>query len=155
MWPKILAGSCLALVPPSTHMPQWTHRGWPKHYPIIHPWSEVRYHPTRRHMKLLSLGIPYVPYALVHFKCLFIRTQPTRSLIDTGGGYHLGALNIRSDHSPSFHPVFSIFPSLPHLVSNYENYSTIMLNHIGPPSIERALSWVDSNHLTSTDSLYN
>jgi hypothetical protein len=36
------------------------------------------------------------------FKCLFIRTQPTRALIDTGGDYHLGALNIRSDHSPSF-----------------------------------------------------
>ncbi len=35
-------------------------------------------------------------------KCLFIRTQPTWALIDTGGGYHLGASNIRSDHSPSF-----------------------------------------------------
>jgi hypothetical protein len=36
------------------------------------------------------------------FKCLFIRTQPTWALIDTGGGYHLEALNIRSDHSISF-----------------------------------------------------
>jgi hypothetical protein len=36
------------------------------------------------------------------FKCLFIRTQPTQALIDTGGGYHLEAPNIRSDHSLSF-----------------------------------------------------
>jgi hypothetical protein len=64
--------------------------------------KEVGYCPTRRHMKLLSLGIPYVPYAPVHFKCLFIRTQPTRALNDTGGGYHLGAPNFRSDHSSSF-----------------------------------------------------
>jgi hypothetical protein len=38
---------------------------------------------------------------LVHFKCLFIQTQPARALTDIGGGYHLGAPNIRSDHSPS------------------------------------------------------
>jgi hypothetical protein len=83
-------------------MPQRTHHGWPEHYPIIHPWSEVRYRPTHWHTKLLSLGISYVSYASVQFKCLFIRAQPTWSLIDTGKGYHLGALNIRSDHSPSF-----------------------------------------------------
>jgi hypothetical protein len=44
-------------------------------------------------MMLLSLGIPYVPYAPVHFKNLFIQTQPMRALIDTGRGYHLGASN--------------------------------------------------------------
>jgi hypothetical protein len=33
-----------------------------------------------------QFGIPYVSYALVHFKCLFIRTQPLRAIIDTGGG---------------------------------------------------------------------
>jgi hypothetical protein len=43
------------------------------------------------------------------FKCLFIRTQPTRALIDTGGGYHFKALNIRSDHSSSF-PFSILFP---------------------------------------------
>jgi hypothetical protein len=36
------------------------------------------------------------------FKCLFIQTQLTHTLIDTGGGYHLGAPNFRSDHSSSF-----------------------------------------------------
>jgi hypothetical protein len=42
------------------------------------------------------------PVCVSTFKCLFNRAQPTRALIDTGGGYHLEALNIRSDHSPSF-----------------------------------------------------
>jgi hypothetical protein len=36
------------------------------------------------------------------FKCLFNRAQPTWALIDSSGGYHLEAPNIRSDHSPSF-----------------------------------------------------
>jgi hypothetical protein len=102
MWSKSRAGSYLTLVPSSMRMPQRIHRGWPKHYPIVHPWSEVRYHPTHRHMTLLSLGIAYVPYASVHFKCLFNKAQPTWALIDTGGCYHLRALNFRSDHSPSF-----------------------------------------------------
>jgi hypothetical protein len=44
------------------------------------------------------------------FKCLFSRAQPTRALIDTGGGYYLEALNIRSDHSPSFPSSILYFP---------------------------------------------
>jgi hypothetical protein len=32
------------------------------------------------------------------FKCLFNRAQPTRALISTGGGYHIGARNFRSEH---------------------------------------------------------
>jgi hypothetical protein len=44
------------------------------------------------------------------FKCLFIQTQPMRALTDTGGGYHLGAPNIRSDHSPSFPSSILHFP---------------------------------------------
>jgi hypothetical protein len=102
--------SYVALVPSSTPMPWRTHRGWPEHYPIIHPWSEVRYHPTHRHTKILSLGIPYVPFAPVLFKCLFNRAQPTWALIDTGGGYHLGAPNIISDHSSSFPSSILHFP---------------------------------------------
>jgi hypothetical protein len=88
-------------VPSYTCMPRRTHRGWPDTIPYnIH--KKVGYRPIRWHVKLLGLGIPYVLYASVHFKCLFIRTQSTRALIDTGGGYHLRALNIRSDHSSSF-----------------------------------------------------
>jgi hypothetical protein len=71
-WSKGRAGSYLALVPSSTRMPRRTHRGWPDTIPYnIH--KEVGYCPTQRHAKLLSLGIPYVPYIAVHFKCLFIR----------------------------------------------------------------------------------
>jgi hypothetical protein len=81
---KSRAGSYLALVPSSTCIPRRTHRGWPDTIPYnIH--KEVGYRPTRRHVKLLSLGIPYVPYASIHFKCLFIQTLPMRALNDTGG----------------------------------------------------------------------
>jgi hypothetical protein len=96
-------------VPSSTRMPRWTHRGWPDTIPYnIH--KEVGYRPTWRHMKLLSLGIPYISYASVHFKCLFIRTEPTQALNNTGGGYHLRALNFRSDHSSSFPSSILHFP---------------------------------------------
>jgi hypothetical protein len=44
------------------------------------------------------------------FKCLFNRAQPTRALIDTGRGYHLEALKIRSDHSLSFPSSVLHFP---------------------------------------------
>jgi hypothetical protein len=44
------------------------------------------------------------------FKCLFNMAQPTRALIDSGGGYHLEALNIRSDHSSSFPSSILHFP---------------------------------------------
>jgi hypothetical protein len=98
---KSRVGSYLVLVPSFTRMPRWIHRGWSDTISYnIH--KEAGYRPTQRHVKLLSLGIPYVPYASVHFKCLFIRIQPTRALNNTGGGYHLGALNFRSDHSSSF-----------------------------------------------------
>jgi hypothetical protein len=55
------------------------------------------------------------------FKCLFIWTQPTRALIDTGVGYHLEASNIRSDHSPSFQSSILHFPliALPSLILNH------------------------------------
>jgi hypothetical protein len=96
------AGSYLTLVSSSTRMPRRTHHGWPEHYPIVHPWSKVRYRLTHRHMMLLNLGIPYVRYATIHFKCLFIRTQPTWAIIDTGEGYHLGAPNLWSRPLPTF-----------------------------------------------------
>jgi hypothetical protein len=90
-------------------MPRQTHRGWSDTISYnIH--KEVGYRPTRRHAKVLNLGILYVPYALVHFKCLFIQTQPTWALNDIGGGYHLGALNIRSDHKSSFPSSILHFP---------------------------------------------
>jgi hypothetical protein len=69
---KSQARSYLTLVPSSTRMPRRTHRGWPNTI-LYNIHKEVGYRPTRRHAKLLSLGILDVPYAPVHFKCLFIR----------------------------------------------------------------------------------
>jgi hypothetical protein len=67
------------------------------------------YRPTHRHIKLLSLGIP-CPICISTFKCFFIWAQPTRPLTDTDGGYHLGALNFRSDHPSSFPFSILLFP---------------------------------------------
>jgi hypothetical protein len=57
-----------------------------------------------------QFGNSICPVCVSTFKCLFNRAQPTRALIDTGGGYHLEALNIRSDHSPSFPSSILYFP---------------------------------------------
>jgi hypothetical protein len=43
-------------------------------------------------------------------KCLFILTQPTWALIDTGGGYQLEALNFILDHLSSFPSSILHFP---------------------------------------------
>jgi hypothetical protein len=146
-WPKSHIRSYLALVSSSTRMPRRTHREWPEHYHIIHLWSEVRYHPNHQHTKLLSLEIPYVPYALVQFKCLFIMAQLTWALIDTGEGYYLGALNIISYHSPSFPSSILHFPliaprdlQLCHSINwSSSQYSTLKPGYKSPKSHEWSL----------------
>jgi hypothetical protein len=155
MWSTSWVGSYLTLVSSFTCMPRRTHRGWPKHYPIIHSWSEVRYRPTHRHTMPLSLGISYVSYASVHLSACstgFNRRGPQSTQV-RATTLELQIYDL--DHSQPSHPVFSIFSYLPYLVSNYDNYSIILLNHIGPPPIQRALSRVDSSHSSSTDSLHN
>jgi hypothetical protein len=57
-----------------------------------------------------QFGDSTCPVCVSTFKCLFIQTQPTRALTDIGGGYHHDALNIRSDHSPSFPSSVLHFP---------------------------------------------
>jgi hypothetical protein len=57
-----------------------------------------------------QFGDSICPVCFSTFKCLFIRTQPTWALIDTGGGYHHEAPNIISDHSPSFPSSILHFP---------------------------------------------
>jgi hypothetical protein len=61
------------------------------------------------------------PVCVSTFKYLFIRTQPTWALTDIGGGYHLGALNFRSDHSSSFPSSILPFP----LIASLD----LILNH--------------------------
>jgi hypothetical protein len=50
------------------------------------------------------------PICISTFMCLFIRAQPTWALIDTSWGYHLGAPNFRSYHSPYFPSSILCFP---------------------------------------------
>jgi hypothetical protein len=68
-----------------------------------------------------QFGDSICPVCVSTFKCLFISTELTRALIDTGGGYHLEALNIRSDHSPSFPSSILHFPLIapPGLILNH------------------------------------
>jgi hypothetical protein len=57
-----------------------------------------------------QFGDSICPVCISTFKCLFIPTQPTWALIDTGRGYHLEASKIISDHSPSFPSSILHFP---------------------------------------------
>jgi hypothetical protein len=69
------------------------------------------------------------PACISTFKCLFIRTQLTRALNDSGGGYHLGAPNIRLDHSPSFPSNILHFPLIaPPGLQLYQSF-----NHLAKP----------------------
>jgi hypothetical protein len=72
-----------------------------------------------------QFGDSICSYASIHFRCLFNRVQPMRALINTGGAYHLGALNFRSDHSPCFPSSILYFPLVapPILILNHSiNY---------------------------------
>jgi hypothetical protein len=148
-WSKSRAGSYLALVPSSTRMPTWTHRGWSDTIPYnIH--KEVGYHPTRRHMKLLSLRGPIK-------SCMHQFTTQTCSsgadnwsLTNIAGGYHLGALSFRSDHSSYFPSSILYFPliappglQLYHSI-NYSSsqHSTHELGYKSPKSHEWSLPLV-------------
>jgi hypothetical protein len=44
----------------------------------------------------IQFGDPICPVCISTFKCSFNRAQPTRALIDIGGGYQLGAPNLWS-----------------------------------------------------------
>jgi hypothetical protein len=96
------------------------------------------------------------PVCISTFKCLFIWTQPTRALTDTGGGYHLGAPNIRSDHSPSFSSSILHFPLIAPL-GLILNHSIIYLSSqhsFHEQGYQKALNLVSGTcHSTSTEVL--
>jgi hypothetical protein len=55
-----------------------------------HPWSTVGCHPTQRPLKLLSLRDSINPICTsIQLNACGNRAQPTQSLIDIGGCYHL------------------------------------------------------------------
>jgi hypothetical protein len=94
-----------------------------------------------------QFGDSICPVCISTFKCLFIRCQPTWGLTDTGGGYHLEALNIRSDHSPSFPSSILHFPLIapPSLILNHSitysssQHSTLKPGYKSPKSHEWSL----------------
>jgi hypothetical protein len=107
-------------------------------------------------MTLLSLGIPYVLYASVHFKCLLNRAQLTRALSDTGGGYHLEAPNIKSDHSPSFPSNILNFPlnAPPSLILNHSIIYSSSQHSFHERGYQKALNLVSGTcHSTTTEVL--
>jgi hypothetical protein len=71
-------------------------------------WGKVSSNPSTHEATKFGNSICLV--CVSTFKCLFIRAQPTRALTDTGGGYHLRALNFRSNHSSSFPSNILPFP---------------------------------------------
>jgi hypothetical protein len=82
----------------------WLARTLPHCTPVKR--SKVSSNPSTH--EATKFGDSICPVCVSTFKCLFIQTQPTWALTDTGGGNHLRALNFRSDHSSSF--PFSILP---------------------------------------------
>jgi hypothetical protein len=126
---------------------------WPEHYPIIHPWSEVRYHPTHRHMKLLSLWGPIKSRMRQYTTQTCSSGSDNRSLTDTGGDYHLGAPTFRSDHSSFFPSSILYFPliAVPDLILNHSIIYSSFQHSFGEPGYQKALNLTSGVcHSTST-----
>jgi hypothetical protein len=102
-----------------------------------------------------QFGDSICPVCVSTFKCLFIRTQLMRALIDTGRDYHLEAPNIRLDHSPSFPSSILHFP----LIAPPGLQLCHTFDHLAKPqrtSIDRKGPIASRfNHSSSTDSLHN
>jgi hypothetical protein len=132
---------------PSARLPYDTSTGicgWPMHYPGIHHVGMIGYHPTQWPTKLL---------------CLWDTINPgpsDRSLIDSSGAYHIRS----SKHDNRPLPDLSIrYSTLSPSCSTRSHFCAINqslhINHIGPPSEERALSQAVFDQSSSTDSLHN
>jgi hypothetical protein len=96
----------------SAYLPRdtWTSiRGWPTPYPSVYLLSDVRYHSSWQLSKLLSLQDPIISYASIHNQSCSLGPDD-QSSIDTDGATTFRALNMKTDHSQPFHPVFSTFP---------------------------------------------
>jgi hypothetical protein len=90
------------------------------------------------------------------FKCLFIWTQPTRALTDTGRSFHLWAPNIRSDHSPFFPSSILHFPliALRGLILNHSIIYSSSQHSFHELGYQKALNLVSGTcHMTSTEVL--
>jgi hypothetical protein len=116
-------------------IPRWASVGGPHTIPDT-PWRYGGVSST-----LISLLDPINPYVPVHNQCVITRAQPTQSLIDTGGGYHLRSFEHENRPLPDLHIWYStLSPSCPTQSRIVPHSGSKRLNHIGPLSEERALS---------------
>jgi hypothetical protein len=114
-------------------------RGWPKHYPIVHPLSGVRYRPSQRPSRLLNLWDPIILYALVHNQsCSSVPDD--WSSIDTGRGYHIRISKYENRPLSPFPSGILHFPQVAHPVSHRATNPISNIIYIEPPSCEGALS---------------
>jgi hypothetical protein len=103
-----------------------------------------------------QFGDSVCPVCVSTFKCLFIQTQPMRALTNTGMGYHLGAPNIRSDHSHSFPSSILHFPLIapPGLILNHSIIYSSSQHSFHEPGYKKSLNLTSGTcHLTSTEVL--
>jgi hypothetical protein len=119
-----------------------------------HRWNTVGCCPTRRSSKVLSLWHPINPICTsTQLNACCNRAQPTWSLIDSGEGYHIRSSEYENRPLSSFPSGIFHFPKLPCSVSHKATNPITNMNHIEPPSWERALSWAVINHSSSTKNL--
>jgi hypothetical protein len=100
-----------------------------------------------------QFGDSICPVCVSTFKCLFNRAQLTQALIETGGGYHLGAPNIRSDHSPSFRSSILHFPLIapPGLILNHSIIYSSFQHSFHERGYQKAINLISGAcHSTST-----
>jgi hypothetical protein len=119
-----------------------------------YPWSTVGCRPTQQPSMLLSLWYPINPVcASTQLNSCCNKAQPTRSLTDTGGGYHLRCSEYENIPLSTFLSGILHFPQLPRPISCKTTNLIANINHIEPLSWEGVLSRVAINHSTSTDNL--
>jgi hypothetical protein len=89
-------------------------------------------------------------YASIHNRCLFLRAQLARSLINRGRGYHFWSFEHENNPLSSFPygilhcPLVALLDLiLCHILK------VKAINHIGPPLRERVLSQAVSDHSSS------
>jgi hypothetical protein len=138
----------LALVSSSTRMPRRTHRGWPNTIPYnIH--KEIGCHPTQFGDFICLICVSTFQMLVQQGSTDAGLNRHRRRLPPWSSKYQIRPLILLPIQYSSFSP------NCPLSVSNYANHLIILLNHIGPSSVERALLRADSNHSPSTDSLHN
>jgi hypothetical protein len=132
-----------------------------------HPWSTMGCRPTQRPSTLLSLRDPINPVCIsTQLNACCNRAQPMRSLIDTGGDYHLGAPNLTSNHSHHSHPVVTAIETSPELhcgqgvlhgalwTLHYDHVDMHNLN----PTIEEVIAftkWLSDKQISAKRAVWN